>query len=766
MNNKAKTIIICILLLMSLIIQTSTVFSVVTTCEWWEWWCVPCGDGFCDEGAGEECGGCPEDCGGCGGGCFWFDCFGTCNGDAVDDGCGCNVPCPDPCAGNTNCGECGNPACDPCAGNTNCGECGNPECDGAVCGDSICAISGEDCNSCPGDCGACSCTDECSSLGAKTCSGNVLQTCGNYDTDSCLDLGADSQCSGTCSNGACDASCSDDCAPLGATQCGGGNLQTCGNYDADTCIEWNAGSSCSPTACIGSYPNAECSTQITPTISMWANPNMVDCSTLVSVSLNWASNGVGAQPFPNCELTGPGTSIGNLNPDGSATVDISDSPGTFTIVCNLVEGTIADSASVECNPGTLGYVVSGELSPSSPPYYVGQPITFAGAFGIGPLDHTTSKSIDIAGITSCSYSVNGVVAGSTITRDCTNTPTSAGDYTAVFSISSSAGSGSISRDFTVDSPTLCGASYGTCSNPAEPSCCPNEAASSGYKCRFACLSCAPLDQYSHDGLPCCSPNVPDANNQCKAPKKADGQPCTADSECQSNNCVTVYRDLDGDGYGCSPSTTVCTGLSGYSTNGGDCGSDDNPNVNPGVAENCNNGIDDNNNGDTDCTDSACSSNPSCPESNCNNGADDNSNGATDCADSSCSSAPNCVEICNDNIDNNNNGKTDCYDTSSCSGSPSCTISLSISPNPADASSSVTATVTGNVIGAVTIKDWLGCSSPNPAICSGNPCSFTAPSSAGDYGYSACTPTPQSDDAALTVTATVNHCSAALDRKST
>ena len=86
MNNKAKTIIICILLLMSLIIQTSTVFSVVTTCEWWEWWCVPCGDGFCDEGAGEECGGCPEDCGGCGGGWFWVDCFGTWHGEAVDAG--------------------------------------------------------------------------------------------------------------------------------------------------------------------------------------------------------------------------------------------------------------------------------------------------------------------------------------------------------------------------------------------------------------------------------------------------------------------------------------------------------------------------------------------------------------------------------------------------------------------------------------------------------------------------------------------------------
>ncbi|MCX6712905.1 MAG: DUF2341 domain-containing protein, partial [Candidatus Vogelbacteria bacterium] len=42
------------------------------------------------------------------------------------------------------------------------------------------------------------------------------------------------------------ASCTDDCAPSGAKQCSGTTgYQTCGNYDTDTCLEWSSATACS-----------------------------------------------------------------------------------------------------------------------------------------------------------------------------------------------------------------------------------------------------------------------------------------------------------------------------------------------------------------------------------------------------------------------------------------------------------------------------------------------------------------------------------------
>jgi len=55
------------------------------------------------------------------------------------------------------------------------------------------------------------CSNECSTSGVKQCSGaTAYQTCGNYDADSCLELGGVILCSNgqTCSNGVCSATSS------------------------------------------------------------------------------------------------------------------------------------------------------------------------------------------------------------------------------------------------------------------------------------------------------------------------------------------------------------------------------------------------------------------------------------------------------------------------------------------------------------------------------------------------------------------------------
>lgn len=71
-----------------------------------------------------------------------------------------------------------------------------------------------------------------------------------------------------------------------------------------------------------------------------------------------------------------------------------------------------------------------------------------------------------------------------------------------------------------------------------------------------------------------------------------------------NNGQTYYRDLDGDGYGNAGSGTTqsCNPPTGYVSNNTDC-NDNNDAVNPGHAEVCGNGIDDNCSGtiDENCT---------------------------------------------------------------------------------------------------------------------------------------------------------------------
>jgi len=124
--------------------------------------------------------------------------------------------------------------------------------------------SGQICSS--GSCSAASCTGECSESGTKQCSGNGVQTCGNYDTDSCLEWSAAVNCASgqTCSQGVCVAACANDCAS-GTKQCSGNGVQTCGNYDTDSCLEWSlptpcsSGQICSSGSCSAASCTGECS---------------------------------------------------------------------------------------------------------------------------------------------------------------------------------------------------------------------------------------------------------------------------------------------------------------------------------------------------------------------------------------------------------------------------------------------------------------------------------------------------------------------------
>jgi len=96
----------------------------------------------------------------------------------------------------------------------------------------------------------------------------------------------------------------------------------------------------------------------------------------------------------------------------------------------------------------------------------------------------------------------------------------------------------------------------------------------------------------------------------------------AEEDCTDNidnNCNGKIDEADPDAVGCP---IDCTDNDGdfYSLEGGQCGSvdcnDAEPLVNPGVSEDCTDGIDNDCDDQTDCNDSACSGDPACVAESC------------------------------------------------------------------------------------------------------------------------------------------------------
>jgi len=110
------------------------------------------------------------------------------------------------------------------------------------------------------------CSDACTTTNTKQCSGtSAYQTCGNYDADSCLEWSSVTACpSGqTCSgSGVCATPCTNECSTSGSKQCSSTTgYQTCGNYDSDSCLEWSTATICSSGQTCSGAGVCACTTQ-------------------------------------------------------------------------------------------------------------------------------------------------------------------------------------------------------------------------------------------------------------------------------------------------------------------------------------------------------------------------------------------------------------------------------------------------------------------------------------------------------------------------
>jgi hypothetical protein len=102
----------------------------------------------------------------------------------------------------------------------------------------------------------------------------------------------------------------------------------------------------------------------------------------------------------------------------------------------------------------------------------------------------------------------------------------------------------------------------------------------------------------------------------------------------------------------------------------DCDDVDCQQIPPCAEDDCTNGVDDNGDGAVDCADPSCAAHPNCGEFDCANGVDDDGDGATDCDDLECALHPVCGERCTNRVDDDDDGLVDCLDPD-CTGDDAC-----------------------------------------------------------------------------------------------
>jgi len=104
------------------------------------------------------------------------------------------------------------------------------------------------------------CQNECPAVGERDCADDGWRECGEYDEDECLEWSPVTACAANegCYGGECSVSCTSECETAGEKRClfEEEGFQTCGDSDSDGCLDWNeqelcpAGFHCEEGACV------------------------------------------------------------------------------------------------------------------------------------------------------------------------------------------------------------------------------------------------------------------------------------------------------------------------------------------------------------------------------------------------------------------------------------------------------------------------------------------------------------------------------------
>lgn len=213
------------------------------------------------------------------------------------------------------------------------------------------------------------CENDCPSDGLATCVLGAVRTCGQFDSDSCLDLSPAQACAAgqACVDGACVESCETECSQVGATQCAalvGDAVETCQDLGRG-CLRWSDPVSCATGERCDTGTCVEATTPCTD-----------ECSTSgESVCESGAVRTCGQHDSDSCLELNSGTPCGSLEVCQSGACEQVASP---TVVINELR---YDSPSFDDADGNLLFV---ELA--------GPPGTDLANFAIVPIDGNSGSA--------------------------------------------------------------------------------------------------------------------------------------------------------------------------------------------------------------------------------------------------------------------------------------------------------------------------------------------------------------------------------------
>ena len=159
-----------------------------------------------------------------------------------------------------------------------------------------------------GVCGA-GCGDECAD-GETACEAGGSRRCGQFDGDACRDWSLPVACASgaTCSRGACATECVSECTRQGARTCDGQAILGCGQYDGDGCLEWSTIGRCDEA--LGEIcANGACAVSCVDACDAGAVRCRPGATALTEACIVLASGCRGWELAEDCAAAGPGRAV-------------------------------------------------------------------------------------------------------------------------------------------------------------------------------------------------------------------------------------------------------------------------------------------------------------------------------------------------------------------------------------------------------------------------------------------------------------------------